>query len=292
MSSATATQPHAKVRKYELGRPFVRREQRLAFEQIHRTVAQTWSEAMTQRANRNVAFEPGQLEFLPFSSVAPDPSPCAQIVLFSIASTPISGFLMMTGALAKLLVNSRLGLKSAAPDQAAAFTRIETAVARETTRTLIRGLSDAYIAAKLGKIGNLRQCENLADSFLFAPEESLALLEFRVGAASDESRVLLGLNSAIVNSMSEHHQQVVAPSDGRDAIVSAVRRLPLQIEVVLGSWKVPLGELLRLRVGEKIVLPDGEDAWLSARGVRLRRANIEIAGNRATIEIRGRRAVQ
>ena len=53
---------------------------------------------------------------------------------------------------------------------------------------------------------------------------------------------------------------------------SVVRRLPIEVEVVLGSWKAPIAELMRLRVGDRIVLPDGEDAWLAgARCVRIRR---------------------
>ena len=65
-----------------------------------------------------------------------------------------------------------------------------------------------------------------------------------------------------------------------------VRRLPIDVEVVLGSWKVPIGELLRLRAGDKIVLPDGEDAWLTARGVRIRRADVEVSATGASVEIR------
>ena len=64
-----------------------------------------------------------------------------------------------------------------------------------------------------------------------------------------------------------------------------VRRLPLEVEVVLGSWKAPIAELMRFRVGDRIVLPDGEDAWLAARGVRIRRAAVEIATSGATIDI-------
>ncbi len=87
-------------------------------------------------------------------------------------------------------------------------------------------------------------------------------------------RVLIGLSGSVASSMSDHLPQSSRKSNGRDAIVSVVRRLPIEVDVVLGSWKVPLSELLQLRAGDRIVLPEGEDAWLSAGGVRIRRANV------------------
>jgi len=277
----------APTRKYELGRPIIRREQRIAFEGIHRAVAQTWSDSMREYLPSDTALEFEGLDFDAFSSVSIDGSPCAQIALFSIASTPVTGFLMMTGALAKFLVRSRLGLRSATEDEAdAPFTRIETAIARETIRALLVRLGDAYATAGLGSIGNIRECDDLADSFLFAPEESLALLKFLMSAGGEELRLLIGLSGSVVNALSEHHPAEVAEGNGRNAIVSVVRRLPIDVEVVLGSWKVPIGELLRLRTGDKIVLPDGEDAWLTARGVRIRRVGVEVSATGLSVEIR------
>jgi len=276
----------APIRKYELGRPIIRREQRIAFERIHRAVAQTWSDSMREYLPSDTALEFEGLDFDAFSSVSIDDNPCARIALFSIASTPVTGFLMMTGALAKFLVRSRLGLKSATDDKAdAPFTRIETAIARETTRAMLVRLGEAYATAGLGSIGNIRECDDLADSFLFTPEESLALLKFRMSARGEELRLLIALSGSVVTALSEHHP-AVEEGNGRNAIVNVVRRLPIDVEVVLGSWKVPIGELLRLRAGDRIVLPDGEDAWLTARGVRIRRVGVEVSATGLSVEIR------
>ena len=86
--------------------------------------------------------------------------------------------------------------------------------------------------------------------------------------------------------MTEHQPAAVAEPNGRNAVADVVRRLPINVEVVLGSWKAPLRELMQLRAGDRIVLPDGEDAWLAARGVRLRRASVELDGIGANVEIR------
>jgi flagellar motor switch protein FliM len=277
----------AQVRRYELGRPIIRREQRIAFERIHRSLAQTWSDSMTEYLPAGAVMEFEGLDFDAFATVAIDASASARIELFSIASTPVNGFLMMSGALAKFLVRSRLGLKAAAGEKTdAPFTRIETAIARELTRSMLARLEEAYAGAALGSIGNIRECEDLADSFLFEPEESLALLKFHLSAGGQELPVLLALSGSIVAAMTEHQPAAVAEPNGRNAVADVVRRLPINVEVVLGSWKAPLRELMQLRAGDRIVLPDGEDAWLAARGVRLRRASVELTASGATVEIR------
>lgn len=265
------------IGKYELGRPIVQRHQRVAFERIHSGVAQAWSDSMKEYLPGDARLEFGGLSFDTFSSVSLDDNRCSHIVTFSIASTPFNGFLMVSGALATFLVSTRLGLRSSAEDHAAQpFTRIEAAIARETTRGLLSRLGDAYAAANLGSIDNPRECEHLADNFQFAPDEYLALLKFRMSAPREAMHLLVGLSGNIVRAISGHHPGAAPKGNGHNEIVNAVRQLPIDVDVVLGSWKVPLGELTQLRPGDKIVLPDGEDAWLAARAVRIRRARIAI----------------
>jgi len=274
------------IRKYELGRPIIRREQRLTFEAIHRAIAQTWSESMADFLQGNVKLQFEGLDFGAFSSVAVDESPSAQIVLFSIASTPINGFMMLSGALAQFLVGGRLAMGSAPEDQSATrFTRIEGAIARETTRSMLGRLGEAYAVAGLGAVANIRECDDLADSFLFEPDESLALLRFRISGTGKDLSLLIALSGSIVAALAEHQPTVVTDGDTRAAIIDVVRRLPIEVEVVLGSWRASIAELMRLQVGDRIVLPDGEDAWLAARSIRIRPASIEIRASGATIDI-------
>jgi flagellar motor switch protein FliM len=287
-TSVTTASQNVAIRKYELGQPIIRREQRVAFEEIHRDLAQIWSDSMAEYLPADTRLEFAGLDFEVFSAVSIDESPYAQIALFSIASTPINGFLMMSGPLAKFLVRHRLGMNAATDAGAAApFTRIEAAIARETSRSIIARLSEAYVTARLGTITNIRECDDLADSFIFAPEESLALLNFRISIAGQELRLLVALSGSVVAALAAHQPVPVAEANGRNAIINVVRRLPIDVDVVLGSWKAPIAELQRLRPGDRIMLPDGEDAWLAARGVRVRRAGVEISASGAIVEIRG-----
>jgi flagellar motor switch protein FliM len=286
MKAAATAMQTTPIRKYELGQPIIRREQRIAFERIHHAFAQAWSDAMGDDLAEDGALEFDGLDFGTFASVAVDTNPCTQSGLFAVEPASIGGFIMMTGAFARFMVARRLGLNPAPQDRREVpFTRIEAAVAREIVRAMLARLAEAYRRANLGSLGSVRHCDNTADSFGFAPEEPLVLLKFHLGSASDELRVLIGLSSNILNSLAEQQPEAPADSDGRDAIASVVRRLPIEVDLVLGSWKVPLRELLQLREGDRIVLPDGEDAWLSASGVRVRRARVELSGNRAGIAI-------
>jgi flagellar motor switch protein FliM len=287
-TSVTTASQKVPIRKYELGRPIIRREQRIAFEEIHRDLAQIWSDSMAEYLPADARLEFRGLDFEVFSAVSIDESPAARISLFTIASTPINGFLMMSGPLTKFLVRHRLGMDAAPDAEAAApFTRIETAIARETSRSIIARLSEAYATARLGSIANIRECDDLADSFIFAPDESLALLNFRISIAGQELQLLVALSGGVIAALAAHQPVAVAEANGRKAIINVVRRLPIDVDVVLGSWKAPLAELRQLRAGDRIVLPDGEDAWLAARGIRVRQAAVEISAAGASVEIRG-----
>jgi len=273
------------IRKYELGRPIIRREPRVALERLHNAIAHVWSDSMAEYLPRGAALEFAGLDFGSFASVTIDDNPCAQAAMFSIGSDPVSGFLIMSGTLAKFVVTNRLGLKSATDDAAASLTRIETAIARETIRTMLMRLRDEYNAAGLGSLANVRECEDLTDSLPFTPDDYLALLGFRMSGLDDEMHVLIGLNGNVVNALSQPRVDGAEGSNHCGAIIDAVAQLPIEVDIVLGSWKVPIEELLRLRPGDRIVLPEGEDAWLAARGIRLRRACLEITQTGARAEI-------
>lgn len=280
---------NAPIRKYELGRPVVRREQRAALEKIHRALAQTWSEAMAEYLPRHAAMEFEGLEFDAFSSAPIAKGSCVRIALFTIVSTPISGFIQIDGELARFLVSARLGLKSAGADLAGQpFTRIEMAIAHEMTRAMLARLGEAYAAAGLGSLCNIRECSDLADSFAFAPEDYMALLKFRLCEAGEATGLVIGLTANVLEALSRRAPMASGKRRGRGAIVAAVRQLPIDIDVVLGRWTVPVGELAQLQVGDRIVLPEGEDAWLASRGVRIRHARVDVDGNGAAIQIRHR----
>src|SRR5208283_1331890 len=108
--------------------------------------------------------------------------------------------------------------------------------------SMLGRLGEAYAVAGLGAVANIRECDDLADSFLFEPDESLALLRFRISGTGKDLSLLIALSGSIVAALAEHQPTVVTDGDTRAAIIDVVRRLPIEVEVVLGSWRASIAE--------------------------------------------------
>ncbi len=283
-SKVVAPSSHA-PRKYELWRPIIQPQRRVVFERIHNRIAEAWSHSMRGYLPGDKRFEFEAMGFEVFRDFNSDQAEGSQIVVFAIEQAQVSGFLMVSGVVARTLADTRLGIKPS-PTQAPKpnFTRIETGVVREAIRTMLARLSETYLEVGLGAIGGVRECDRLGDTLMFAPEDYLVVLRFRIGAASDGLRITVALSSNAINAVREsQHVTVVKQASDLERIAG---QLPLKVEVVLGAWKTSIRELRQLRVGDQIVLPDGEDGWLAAGDVRLRNGKIAFAGGKTTIEIK------
>jgi flagellar motor switch protein FliM len=272
-------------RKYELWRPIIQPQRRMVFERIHNQVAESWSHSMRGYLPGEKHFEFEALNFEIFRDFNNDQAAGSQVVVFAIEQAQVIGFLMLTGAVARTLVDSRLGIKPAASQEAAApFTRIEMGVVRESIRALLARLGETYLEMGLGPIGAVRDCERLGDTLMFAPEDYLAVLRFRIGAAADGLGITVALSSNAINAIHDNPRAagIRRPRD----LERIAGQLPMSVDLVLGAWKTSIRELTRLRPGDRIVLPDGEDGWLAAGKVRLRSGKIEFAGRTSSIEIK------
>jgi flagellar motor switch protein FliM len=272
-------------RKYELWRPIIQPRRRVVFERMHNRVAEAWSHSMRGYLSGDKHFEFEAMGFEVFRDFSSEQAEASQIVVFAIEQAQVGGFLMVSNVVARTLVDTRLGIKPS-PNQApkATFTRIEMGVLREAIRTMLARLSETYSEVSLGQVGGIRECEHLDDTLMFAPEDYLAVLRFRIGTASDGLRVTVALSSNAINAV--HEGQQVAVVKHTSDLERVAGQLPLKLDVVLGAWKTSIRELSRLRVGDQIVLPDGEDGWLAAGEVRLRNGKIEFTGGKTTIDIK------
>jgi hypothetical protein len=65
-------------------------------------------------------------------------------------------------------------------------------------------------------------------------------------------------------------------------------RLPIETRVVLGSFRMPLAKLSAVKLGETILLPDPDEAWLgTADNLKLFPLEVELDGQRARLRVRG-----
>ena len=147
---------------------------------------------------------------------------------------------------------------------------------------MLRRLSETYSEVGLGSIGDIRECERLADTFMFAPEDYLARAPLSDRRRRRRVALLRRAQQQRRQARSTEHQSGGRRGgNGRNAIAIVVRQLPIKVDVVLGSWKMSIRELQPASRRRQIVLPDGEDGWLAAGGVRIRRASIEVAAETA-----------
>jgi flagellar motor switch protein FliM len=270
-------------RKYELWRPIIQPQRRLVFERLHHRIAESWSHTMAGYLPGEKRFEFEGLGFEVFRDFKADD---CHVVVFAIDQARVSGFMMLNGPVARTLVNTRLGIKpSQNKEENPGFTRIETGVMREAIRSMLARLSATYQEVGLGRIGGLRDCERLGDTLMFAPEDYLSVLRFRIGAVADGLRVTVALSSNAINAVHEPPHASAGGAQSRE-VMRIAGQLPVTVDMVLGAWKTPLRELRQLQPGDQIVLPDGEDGWLAANDVRLRMARIRFVGLTTTAEIK------
>ena len=276
-------------RKYEVWRPTIQPQRRLIFERIHNRIAEAWSHTMLGYLPGDKRFEFEALGFEVFSDFNAHQAESSQVVVFAIEQAQVVGFLLLSGIVARTLVDSRLGIKpSLNQEPKPSFTRIEMGVLREAIRVMLARLSETYLELGLGRIGGVRDCERLDDTLMFAPEDYLAVLRFRIGAASDGLRVTVALSSNAINAVREN--QHIATSRHTSELERIAGQLPVRVDVVLGAWKTSIRELERLRPGDQIVLPDGEDGWLAADNVRLGWAESSLPSARPASRSNGARA--
>jgi len=271
--------------KYELWRPIIQPQRRVVFERIHHRIAEAWSHSMAGYLPGQKRFEFEGLRFDIFSDCNLNQPEGSQVLVFAIDQAQVIGFLMLSGMVARTLVNTRLGIKpSAGNDERPSFTRIESGVAREAIRSLLARLSETYQQVGLGRIGSVRDCERLDDTLMFAPEDYLAMLRFRIGAVADGLRVTVALSSNAINAVRENAQVTAQPRSSE--VTRLAGQLPIAVDMVLGAWKTSVGELKQLRPGDQLILPDGEDGWLAADNIRLRKGKIQLVGRTTSIEIK------
>ena len=204
----------------------------------------------------------------------------SQVVVFSIEQAQVIGFLMLSAIVARTLVDTRLGIKPAVarmqspkpgfhPHRNGRGARGDSLDARAPQRDLPGGRAS-------GRIGGVRECERLGDTLMFAPEDYLAVLRFRIGAAADGLRVTVALSSNAINAV--HEGQHVAVAQQASDLERIAGQLPLKSMWCWARGRLRSANCRQLRPGDQIVLPDGEDGWLAADNVRLRNGQIEFAG--------------
>lgn len=282
--------PGAELALYELWRPIIRPRRRITLERLHQNIGEDFSSVLRDFLSRGEPLEFMGLRFESFQQLADNGSGECQTAAFAIEKTDIVGFLLLNDEQGRTLVDNRLGMGRAAPpnDGPVKFSRIESAILRDAINLMLVRLGAAYAAAGLGQLVVTRQSERLKDTLVFSPQDYLAIFRFRIGAAPHPAAVTIALSSNVINAVRDTAGGDHASADSK-RLREAASELPMEVDVVLGGWLASPNELAALRVGERLILPDGEDAWLQAGGIRLRKVRARFDGPESIVDIKEER---
>ena len=210
------------------------------------------------------------------------------VAAFMLDRDQVAGFLLVSSAAIVYLVDARLGaVDGTAAESGRILTRLENALAREALEHLLATLSRVYTTAGLGWPKPTRFGERLRNTLLFAPEVYLLTFRFHI-----ESPGIAGLDLTIAAAIDLVNplRDLIATSRPPSAnLQQAVAELPCEVELELGAWDVTVAELAALHPGDAAILPDGQDAWLCAAGVPVKRVRVSLAGGKLLIVPKERR---
>ncbi|HXW84653.1 MAG TPA: FliM/FliN family flagellar motor switch protein [Candidatus Binataceae bacterium] len=282
MSAKTAAAAAAANRPWQ---PFIRPEQRTTLEQIHRRAGALWNQAIGEFLPKGSEVELEDLQVGPFAQLVTGSMEVSLSAAFEL-NRDIRGQLGFDAALAQLLLDAPLpGQASAPAAQSRPFSKIEQSVLRRVLERLQRQLGVAYQEAGIGALVSAKEQPQADGRGLFGPDDSVMVATYKVSDRTSRAGITIVAGSGIVAAV-PHPAEKVERRRGSIDVANAVALLPIDLDVVLGTWVVSLQDLGALKIGDSIVLPDGDDAWLEARGVRLMDAQAKVGGRRITVEVK------
>lgn len=268
----------------ELWLPVLRPEERSRLVRIHEELAAQWASALATHLQADTRLTLSGPGFETFGALAERDCHNSRSAAFIVEREQVAGFVLMSSDLAIQLVDSRLGASTLPlPSDDRRLTRLEEALVTETVEHLLAILTQVYQIGGLGRAVLTRLHERLKNTMLFAPEVYLLTFRLTIDPKRPGLNVVIAVAIELVKPLRD--LATVRATDST-ALRQMVGRLPLEVEVELGTWDVTLAELANLRPGDSIILPDGQDAWLCSGGVRVKPINVQVSGRKLVIEPR------
>lgn len=270
-----STERAEKIEKYDLWRPVVRPERRDTLEHLHQGVGLSWSQGLLESFGRSatVMCEASSIE--PFQRLCEAEQEPADITAFVLERAQASGLLLVSRPLTRNLIDLRLGGEAQPVTQeSVALTPLESAIAREASTSLLGYLSQAYVAAGLGEPKAGVRGHQLQDLAVFDSEDYVAVFRYTVSGANIAGKIVVALSTSVANAVVNHEEPLKAATQHAQ-LRSQAARLPVEAEILLGSWTVPIQELIELRPGDIFPLPGADEGVLMTGGGRLLSLRIE-----------------
>jgi flagellar motor switch/type III secretory pathway protein FliN len=115
---------------------------------------------------------------------------------------------------------------------------------------------------------------HLQDLGVFDSEDYVVIFRCTVSGAGVAGYIVVAVSTTVANAVAS----LTAParaSAQHQRLRSQVAMLPVATEILLGSWTVPVQELMELRPGDTFALPGADEGVLMTGGGRLMSLKID-----------------
>ena len=278
----TSHEPAA--RTYEFWRPVISPQYLDRVQALHRDLIAELAPALAERTGRAARWRLVELEFKDLGGYLCELAADDYVALLGCDRMRHAGVLAFSGSLASAVVRHGLNLSPDFP--VGALTAIEMNVLRRAVGGLAEAVFTRYEQAGLPRLAIERQ----GDAHVLAESLSVSreLVVFRFEA--DQSMgwwLLLALDADPVLRLAEGISR--DNPTGAEVQVEDLGAIVLRGRITLHRFKAPVEMLCRLRPGDRLLLPDPDEAWLSvAEGSELMpiRVDIDLGAHRAVCIVR------
>jgi flagellar motor switch protein FliM len=267
--SIMSTEKSEKIEKYDLWRPVVRPERRDTLDHLHQGVGLSWSQGFAENFGRGATVICEASSFEPFQRLCEAEQEPAEIAAFVLERAQASGLMLVSRQLTRSLIDLRLGAEArpATPDPAS-MTPLESALGRDASTSLLAHLSQSYAANGLGELKVNARGDQLQDLGIFDSEDYVIVFRYAVSGVNIDGYIVVALSTTVANAVAALTAPIkVSPQHTR--LRSQAAMLPVAAEILLGSWTVPIQELIELRPGDTFPLPGADEGALTTGGGRL-----------------------
>jgi Type III flagellar switch regulator (C-ring) FliN C-term len=269
----------ATVEPPKLWVPVIPAERKRALLELHQQVAEKWTQNLRASSRQGDKIKLAGFTFESADRLAAEQTDGSSVTLFAADGTRMAGCVLVSASLSAYFASYKVEIDK--PDNSSPsvvrLTRLETMVARGAIEGLVTQLIECYGRAGIPNLKSTGRDEGLKSTPLFGSQDYLAVCRYGLGDPEKELSVTVALNIDLVDAIRVNptitRAPVASPRVGRFA-----EAVPVEATIVLGSWRVPVGELAGLKLGDEIVLPAGDDAWLEVAGIPIRAVRVEVDG--------------
>ncbi len=262
----------ASAHGYEFWRPVISPQYLDRVQALHRELAGEIAPVAAERTGHAVRWRLAAVDFKALSGHLAEMAGDSHAALLGGERLQCAGLIAISSGLALAMVNHGLNIRFGAPQ--GVLTPIERSVLYQAVEGLAATIIHRYEEAGLSHLSIVRQADaHVLGESLSASRE---VVVFRFDADSTPWWMSVALDTDVVLHLADSLSREAAPH-GRVVDLEALGEIALRTDVTLYRFKTSLESLCRLRVGERLLLPDADEARLVAsEGKDLMRLKVEL----------------